>query len=593
MDQNAAVTLPTQMQKLRESGVLDNFRRVYGESDAQFQGMFFADSDLYKWLEAASWALQSQELPTIEKMISDAIAIIEPAQEDDGYLNTYYQNERAAERWTDIGRMHELYCAGHLFQAAVAHHRATGSGRLLGIARRYADHICRAFGPGAKQGHPGHPEVEMALIELYRETGERRYLDTAGFFIDHVGGQSMREILGHAVRALYFCSGMTDYYVETGDKAYLRALESQWKSMTETKMYVTGAVGGRVLGESFGREFELPNENAYAETCAAIASAMWNWRMLALDGDARFADLVELTLYNSILSGISLDGTKYFYVNPHASNGRPTGDPWYPHMRRGVPTREEWFPCACCPPNIARTLAALPGYFYSTSEEGVWIHLYDRSTLDWHLPDGPGFGLSQRTDYPWDGRIEIDLVSETQKEFSLYLRIPEWCQEASVLIDGRPVPDVAQPGSYYEIKRGWHPGGKVLLDLAMPSVLMVSNPMAAESRCSVAARRGPIIYCFEGVDNPEVPVREARLEADADNAVGSLNPEFCPDLLGGVMVLSGEGRMPLEDWGALYRPLGARSIRTKPVVLKAIPYYAWDNRGPSAMTVWLQMQRTV
>jgi DUF1680 family protein len=586
---NATVSLPTQMQKLRESGVLDNFRRVYGESDAEFQGMFFADSDLYKWLEAASWALQSAEPPGIARMVDEALRIVERAQSDDGYLNTYYQGDRLTERWSDTDRMHELYCAGHLFQAAVSHHRATGSDRLLHVARRLADHICNVFGPGNRAGHPGHPEVEMGLVELYRETGEKRYLDMAGFFIDQVGGGDMREILGHAVRAVYFCCGMADYYIETGDKAYLQALESLWKSMTEAKMYVTGAVGGRLLGESFGREFELPNENAYAETCAAIGSAMWNWRMLALDGDARFADLMELTLYNGVLSGVSLDATRYFYINPHASNGRPTGDPWYPHLRRDVSTRQEWFPCACCPPNIARTLAALPGYFYSTSEEGVWVHLYDRNTLSWHLQDGTPLRITQETNYPWDGRIELDVSSDSREESSLYLRIPGWCQEASVTVDGRPLPGIPQPGSYLEIRRAWQGGSKIVLELAMPPVLTICNPMVAENRCSVSVKRGPMAYCFEGEDNPETPVRQAGLVIGPDNEVGCLEAEFRPELLGGVVMITGSGVIPLEDWGPLYRALGAKPVKTKRAVLRAIPYYAWANRDPTEMAVWLQI----
>jgi DUF1680 family protein len=588
---NATVSLPMQMQKLRENGVLDNFRRVYGESEADFQGMFFADSDLYKWLEAASWALQSQELPEIAEMMDEAVGIIERAQDDDGYLNTYYQGDRAADRWSDTGRMHELYCAGHLFQAAVAHHRSTSTDRMLRIACRLADHICGVFGPGKRAGHPGHPEVEMGLVELYRETGEQRYLDLVGFFIDQVGGRNMSEILGHAVRAVYFCAGMTDYYMETGDRACVRALKNMWKSMTEAKMYVTGAVGGRVVGESVGREFELPNENAYAETCAAIGSAMWNWRMLALNGEARFADLVELTLYNSVLSGISLDATRYFYINPHASNGMPTGDPWYLYLRRGVPARQEWFPCACCPPNVARTLAALPGYLYSTSEEGVWAHLYDSSTLTWQLQDGTPFRITQETKYPWDGRIELNVSSESQEEFSLYLRIPGWCRQASVTVDGRAMSTIGRPGSYLEIRRSWHGENKVVIELAMPPALMVCNPVVSENRCSVAVKRGPIVYCFEGEDNPAIPLRQAALVIDPCDLGESLEAEFCPDLLGGVVMISGVGTAPVEDWGPLYRPMGAKPVKTKRAVLRAIPYYAWANRDPGEMTVWLQIHR--
>jgi len=592
METMAIVTLKRQMQEIRKSGVLDDFMRVYGKSDAEFQGFYFAESDLYKWIEAASWILQVQELPEIEKMIKEVIDIVQPAQGDDGYLNTYFQKERAKKRWTDLDRTHELYCAGHLFQAAVAHHRSTGSDRLLNIARKYADYICDMFGSGKKEAHPGHPEVEMGLIELYRETGVRRYLDTAGFFIDHVGGKEMREILGHAVRALYFCSGMTDYYIETGDQAYLDALESLWKSMTEQKMYVTGAVGGRAYSESFGREFELPNENSYAETCAAIASAFWNWRMLAINGEARFTDLVELTLYNSILSGISLDGEKYFYVNPHISNGRATGDPWYAHERRGVPTRQGWFKCACCPPNIARMFASLPGYFYSTNDEGIWVHLYDNNVFQWHLPDGTRFSLSQKTNYPRDARVEIEVSSQAEKEFSIYLRIPGWCQKAFVTVEGKPMPDTPQSGSYYEIKGSWKKKKSVLLEMTMPSVLMISNPMAAENRSSAAVKRGPIVYCFEGVDNPGISVRQARLKVDCKDPTRNLKAKFYPDLLNGVTVITSEGMVPVGNWGLLYRPFETEPIKTKPVILTAIPYYAWDNRGSSEMSVWLPYKLT-
>jgi DUF1680 family protein len=603
IDKNATIGLRRQMEQLREHGVVDNFLRLYGKSAKEFQGYSFCEEHLYKLIEAASWTLQTYKTPEIERMIDETIKIIEPAQGEDGYLNTYYQRERAAQRWTDgvsppfpeekMGDyMYELYCAGHLFQTAVAHHRSTGDEKLLRIACRYADYICEEFGPGRRQGHPGHPEIEMALIELYRETGVRRYLDTAGFFIDQLGGKEMHEILGHAVRAVYFCCGMADYYAETGGSAYLKALERLWKSMTETKMYITGAVGGRVRAESFGREFELPNENSYTETCAAIGSAFWNWRMLSLNGEARFADLLELTMYNSILSGVSLSGDRYFYMNPHASNGRPTGDPWYTSERHGVSARQEWFPVFCCPPNVARFLASVSGYFYSTSEESIWVHLYDNSTVRWHLQDGTEFSLSQKTNYPWDGRVEIQISSEEKKEVTLHIRIPGWCRDASITVDEISCPSPVEPGTYYEIKRSWKGGAKIVLSLAMPPTLIISNPMAAENRCSVAVKRGPLIYCFEGVDNPELSVREAKLTFDPEDPPRNIRSQHRQDLLGGVTVLTGEASVPVENWGFLYKPFDKKPLEKKPVTLKAIPYYAWANRGPSEMTVWLQMDKT-
>jgi len=591
---NVAVTLPRQLALLHETGTLRNFQLVYGAAEGERVGPVYTDSDLYKWIEAASWALQSSPTPhtpevqTLARSIEAVIDIIAPAQGADGYLNTYFQGERAHLRWTNLERDHELYCAGHLIQAAVAHHRATGQTRLLEIATRFADYIADEFGWGKREGHPGHPELEMALVELYRETGARRYLDLAGFFIDHAGGSQMREILGHAVRALYFCCGMTDYYAETGNPAYREALQSLWRSMTETKMYITGAAGGRWRGESFGRAFELPHENAYAETCANIASFMWNWRLLALAGESRFADLMELTLYNSVLSGISLDGEAYFYVNPHASNGQPTDDPWYPQERRPAPQRQRWFGTACCPPNIARTFAALPGYFYSTTDAGLWVHLYDHNTLRWRLPDGTPLTVSQSTRYPWDGRVDITVSPARECEFSLFLRIPGWCHTAALSVEDGGIVRPPKPGRYYELRRAWRPNTRLTLGFSMPSVWMVANPMAAETRCSVALRRGPLVYCFEAADNPGFSVRQARVRVDPLRPFGSFTAEHRPDLLGGVTVLRGRGVVPTEPWGPLYRPLAAQPIPTRPVELVGIPYYAWANRSPGEMTIWLQ-----
>ncbi|HJQ29854.1 MAG TPA: beta-L-arabinofuranosidase domain-containing protein, partial [Rubrobacter sp.] len=375
---NREKTLPSQFEHIEETGRLDNFRRASGKIEAPFRGLYFNDSDVYKWLEAASWSLARDPDSELARMVDAAITEVEDAQQPDGYLNTYFTFERASERWTDFD-LHEMYCAGHLFQAAVAHFYATGSERLLRVAVRFADHICDVFGPeeqGKRLAVDGHEEIEMALVELFRATGNRRYLEQAKFFIDargrgtlgdpygrfdpsysqdHKPLREQDEVVGHAVRALYLYSGAADVYAEIGDAALLAALERLWHNMTTRRMYVTGGLGSRYEGEAFGGDYELPNERAYTETCAAIGSAMWNWRMLMLGGDARYADLIEHTLYNAVLPGISLDGGHYFYQNPLAADGT--------HRRR------PWFGCACCPPNVARLLASLPGYFYGASRD--------------------------------------------------------------------------------------------------------------------------------------------------------------------------------------------------------------------------------
>ncbi|HID08577.1 MAG TPA: glycoside hydrolase family 127 protein, partial [Armatimonadetes bacterium] len=343
------VTLTTQYELLEETGRIDNFRRASGKVSGDFRGIYFNDSDVYKWLEAVAFAIACEPNERLSKLADAVISEIIPAQDDDGYLNTYFTFERKRERWTDLHRMHELYCAGHLIQAAIAHHRATMDESLLNVAMRFADHIVSIFGPGKRDGTPGHPEIEMALVELYRETGNRNYLELAKFFLDRrghgiIGGSAqlidhqpfreLSEIVGHAVRSCYLNAGATDIVLETGERSLHNALERLWHNMTERKMYITGGIGARYLGEAFGNDYELPNERAYAETCAAIANVMWNWRMLLLTGDGRFADVMELALYNGVLSGISLDGKAYFYVNPLAD--------------RGAHRRQPWFPCACC-----------------------------------------------------------------------------------------------------------------------------------------------------------------------------------------------------------------------------------------------------
>jgi DUF1680 family protein len=488
-------------------------------------------------------------------------------------------------RWEDF-HAHELYCAGHMFQAAVAHHRATGEERFLDAACRFADYLWERFGPGRRAWYPGHPEVELALVELYRDTGRKEYLDLACAFLDRNEHVDPQRISGHAVRALYYACGMADCFAETGCRGYHDILESHWRDMTRARMYITGGVGSRHKGEMFGQEFELPDLRAYAETCAAAANVFWNWRLLTLGGEARFADLLERTLYNGFLAGVSLDGRRFSYVNPLACTGRPQPDPWYEWARRDAYRRQEFFDVTCCPPNVLRLLAALPAYFYTTSAEGVWVHLYGPSKVRWHLPDGRPLALEQQTDYPWSGDVRLELLPGTEDEFSLFLRVPGWCACAEVSVNGNPAKQTPEPGSYLELRRTWSAGDLVHLHLEMPAVFVESHPRVSSNRGRTAIQRGPLVYCLEGHDNPGCDLFGVRVDTSC-----SLRRRRQQSTLGGVALIEARGMAERdeEDRGPLYRPLGSgEPARWEPVDLTAIPYYAWANRGPAQMTVWLR-----
>jgi DUF1680 family protein len=591
---NRGETLPSQYEHIEETGRLDNFRRASGKIEVPFRGLYFNDSDVYKWLEAAAWTLAEGLDPDLERMVDAAITEVEDAQRPDGYLNTYFTFEKASERWTNFD-LHEMYCAGHLFQAAVAHYRATGSERLLGVATRFADHICDTFGPeeGKRQAVDGHEEIEMSLVELFRVTDERRYLEAAQYFInarghgmlgrpygqhdpsysqDHEPLRDQSEVVGHAVRAMYFYCGAADVYAETGESALLEALERLWENMTARRMYVSGGLGSRYEGEAFGKDFELPNERAYTETCAAIGSVMWNWRMLGLEGEARYADLIEHTLYNAVLPGVSLDGQHYFYQNPLADDGS--------HRRQA------WFGCACCPPNVARLLASLPGYYYGASEDAVWLHLYAEGAATVHLDGERTIRLRQRTRYPWDGKIEI--IVDAEGEFTVKLRIPAWCEDgAAVQVNGESVDAGITPGSYAKIRRAWRPGDTINMDLPMPVRRVECHPYVAENAGRVALMRGPLLYCVEQADNHDVDLRDLILDGKEPTV------SFVPGLLGGVVVLRTDARAAAPDAGwedRLYRTAHPREgdTQTKATRVTTIPYYAWANREPGAMRVWLR-----
>jgi len=575
------VTLPSQYDIIEETGRLDNFRRASGKIGGDFKGAYFNDSDVYKWLEGVCLALAYRKDPNLESLADKAIAEIAAAQDEDGYLDTFFTFERKKERWENLRDMHELYCAGHLFHAAVAHHRATGKKTLLNVAVRLADHLCSVFGPEGRPGTPGHPEPEMALVELYRETGRGEYLKLAQFFLDQrgrgvIGGspyhidhkpfRELEEVVGHAVRSLYLNGGATDIYMETGDETVMAALERLWRNMAERRIYVTGGVGARHSGEAFGDDYELPNLRAYAETCAAVANVLWNWRMLLAKTEARFADLVELALYNGALSGISSDGKGYFYSNPLSDRGRTR--------------RQPWFDCACCPTNIVRLIGYVPGYIYTTSEEGIWVHLYASNTAEVFLK-GRKIRITQRTDYPWEGDVEVGIEPEDEEEFSVFLRIPGWCEGADVSVGGEVASGVG-PG-YFEVRRRWRKGDRVGLSMPMRPELLTSHPWVESNTGKVAIRRGPIVYCLEQADNPAADVWNIEV-----NPYAPLRANFRSDLLGGVVVVEGEAvACDTGAWkGKLYQPLKAVSALRRPLKFTAVPYYAWANREPGPMAVW-------
>ncbi|MBV9182382.1 MAG: glycoside hydrolase family 127 protein [Acidobacteria bacterium] len=606
---NVERSIPTMHDQLEHHGRMDNFRRLVGKSTAPQIGPYYSDSDIYKWTESVGWALQSASLPelrrTTDLMIRDVVAVQEPS----GYLNTYYQGDRVSERMLqhsqEVG--HELYCLGHLLQGAIAYYRATGDSTLLDAGMRMVDSfVIPNYGPRANQKPiiSGHPEIEMALIELYRTSGKRQYVELAGYIL-HGDDRwpipperivymfcgtpftSRTKLEGHAVRAMYACCGATDYYLETGDQAYWKTLNTLWEDLTKRQMYITGGVGARAQGEAFGNPYELPNAQAYGESCAAIGNLMWNWRMLAASGEAKFADVIERALYNGVNSGMSLDGTTYCYRNPLAF------DPASFDGFRGSPNiRNPWYDTTCCPPNLERTFASLPGYFYSTSKDGLYVHLYDNSTLDWHLEDGTPVKVQQTTNYPWEGNIRLTVSPPHPAEFTLFLRIPGWAANASVVVNGT-VESGVKSGEYMPLRRTWQSGDTVVLSFPMEAEVVASNPRVPEDRGRVAIRRGPIIYCLEAIDQA-AGVALADMSINLTERLGKeFESEYRSNLLDGIVVLHHRGGVfqlaSAEE--ALYSPATLNAPKLRPETLTLIPYYVWANRQASAMEVWVAYNR--
>ncbi len=613
-DANATQSIPTMHDQLESHGRMDNFRRLVGKSSAPQIGGPGCDSHLYKWIEAVAFTLQSGDRPELHKTAEDAIDLVVAAQKPNGYLNAYWVGERAPFSMTPEAQQsgHELYCLGHLLQAAIAYYRATGDRKALEAGIRMVnDFVLPSYGPAPKLPIiSGHPEIEMSLVELYRITGDKRHLDLAGYILAgddriHVPLQASiylfsgtpfterTQVEGHAVRALYACCGAADYYLETGDAAYWNTLNTLWDGMVSTKMYVTGGVGSRAQGESFGAAYDLPNVSAYAETCGAISSMMWSWRMLAATGDAKFADEIERALYNGVNSGMSLSGTLYCYTNPLAF------DP-----SAGITIRNPWYNTPCCPPNFERTIASLPGYFYSTSSDGLYLHLYDNSTLNWHLEDGTALKVTQKTNMPWDGDVEITVAPAQPSEFTLYLRIPGWAgDKASVAVNGKPVTG-AVAGAYLPVHRRWSAGDVIQLRLAMTPQVLSANRQVADDVGRVAVQRGPLVYCLEQLDQPgDVHLTDGSVAVSMKPGT-EFTSEFKKGFLGDIVVLHRDGVVAEEPSsagspnskagpGALYGPYQdhADARYSRSVLLTFIPYYAWANREASPMEIWTPVSK--
>jgi len=593
IETNRKVTVPYDFKKCEETGRIDNFAKAGGLMEGDFEGIYFNDSDLYKVIEGAAYSLRSHPDAELEKYVDGVIDKIAAAQWEDGYLYTFYSLPRRQpeKRWTDIRNKHELYCAGHFFEGAVAYYQATGKRKILDVAIRLADYIDSVFGPDKRHEVPGHEEIEIGLVKLYRVTGEEKYLKLAKFFIDERGQSGRHEIygeyyqdhkpvveqdsaVGHAVRAGYLYCGMADVAALTVEAGYVEALGRIWQDVVSKKLYITGGVGARGGGESFGEDYELPNKTAYCETCAAIANAMWNHRMFLLHGDAKYIDVLERVLYNGFLSGISLSGDRFFYPNPLASDGNYERSPW--------------FDCACCPVNIVRFVPLLPGYAYAQRGDVLYVNLFIGGSATIKMADNI-VGLEQQTRYPWAGDVKITVEPKRSEKFTICVRIPGWAQnqpvpsdlyrfldknfsEANLKVNGESV-DLNINKGFVSINRRWKRGDCIELNLPMPIRRAVSHENVKDNAGRTAVQRGPVVYCFEGVDNPK-GVAKLILPANAE-----LKAEYYGDLLGGIVTIKGQGK--------IQQPQAEGQTRLESIEVVAIPYYAWAHRGKSEMAVWL------
>lgn len=596
IETNRTVSIPSAFKECEKNGRFDNFALAAGMIQGEHQGDFsFDDTDPYKVIEGASYSLAVKYDPKLDHYLDSVITIIAAAQEPDGYLTTCVTNKCTrlsgwwgSSRWEKINS-HELYNSGHLYEAAVAHYRATGKRTLLDVAIKNADLVCQVFGPNEGQKHvpSGHPIIEMALAKLYKVTGDEKYLNMAKYFVEETGrgtdGHRLNaysqdhkpilqqdEIVGHAVRAGYLYSGVADVAALMHDTAYFHALTRLWENLVSKKLFITGGMGSRPQGEGFGPNYELNNHTNYCETCASIANVYWNYRMFLATGEAKYMDVLERALYNGVISGVSLSGDKFFYDNPLESMGEHE--------------RQRWFGCACCPGNVTRFMASVSNYVYATQGNDIYVNLYIQGKSEMKTADNQ-VQLVQTTGYPWEGKVSIQVKPEKESEFAVRLRIPGWLQSTPVASDlyvytapaekytlkvnGSTVKP-AEGDGYATIVRTWKPDDVIELELPMEVRRVKANDQVEDDRGMLAMERGPIVYCLEGIDQPDSVVFNKFIPADA-----KIGATFDANLLKGVMVLSGTAKEVEKD----------RSIKDVP--FKAVPYSTWNNRGAGQMEVWV------
>ena len=605
---NRAVSLPHMYRMLMDTGRIPAFDLNFSREVPSPIVLIFGDSDPAKWLEAACYALTTHPDAALRKLVDEVTDKIISAQQPDGYLNTHFIAAQPEMRWKNLRDWHEMYCAGHLMEAAVAHHQATGERKLLDALARTADHIAATFGveEGKRRGYGGHPEIELALVRLFHATGDERHLALSKYLVEergqsdphyydieavargddpakfwaksyeycqaHAPIREQTKVVGHAVRAMYLLCGVADLAHEYDDISLRETCERLWGNLVHQRMYLTGGIGPSRHNEGFTTDYDLPDESAYAETCASIALVMWNQRLLQFRGEGKYADIIEQTLYNGFISGVSLDGENFNYVNPLASAGSHHRTPW--------------FACPCCPPNVGRILASLGDYLYSTGPNDLWVHFYPQNRAS-VVVDGNPVQVELTSHYPWEGDVRLELTPEKASAFAVHLRIPGWCERWQIRVNGASVNAGAPFNGYVTLERTWQPGDVIELTLEMAVQTVWAHPAVRQMQGRLAIQRGPVVYCLEGVDQPGVENLD-RIALDPVQ-VKAFSVEYQPELLGGVAVLRGTGSLIADDdWDSatLYRR--DQPSATNSIAVTAVPYCVWDNRAAGEMRVWFR-----